>query len=70
MSLLCAVCALRLTRWVCLYARAAAENIATAQALKEQGNAHFKAGDYPQAIAAYHQIFMYVHGYSEKTGGG
>jgi len=51
-SLLCAVCALRLTRWVCLYARAAAENIATAQALKEQGNAHFKAGDYPQAIAA------------------
>ena len=46
-----------------------ATNIAKAQALKEEGNAAFKAGDYPKAIAAYHQIFMYVHGYSLSSGG-
>jgi hypothetical protein len=31
-------------------------NIATAPALKEEGNARFKEGDYPKAIAAYHQV--------------
>jgi len=49
-------------------ARTVAANISKAQALKEQGNAHFKEGQYPQAIAAYHQIFMYVHGYSQSSG--
>lgn len=70
---------------------AAAENIAKALDLKEQGNAAFKAGDYKQAMTAYHQvrarhprqqsrpatpcpspglqIFMYVHGFSEGSGG-
>merc|ERR1719375_737755 len=47
-----------------------AANIAKAHALKEQGNAHFKEGNFPQAMAAYHQIFMYVHGYSQSSGGG
>lgn len=34
---------------------AAADNIAKALDLKEEGNTHFKAGDYKKAIAAYHQ---------------
>ena len=38
-------------------------------ALKDEGNQHFKTGDYPKAIAAYHQIFMYVHGYSVGSSG-
>lgn len=44
--------------------------IETAVSLKEQGNAAFKEGDYKQAMTAYHQIFMYVHGYSQSSGGG
>lgn len=46
-----------------------ADNIAKALGLKEEGNEHFKAGDYRKAIAAYHQIFLYVHGYSQGSGG-
>ena len=45
------------------------KNIARAQALKEEGNAAFKGGDYKKAMAAYHQIFLYVHGYSLSSGG-
>eukprot|EP00967_Tisochrysis_lutea_P124133 scaffold207302_cov39-Tisochrysis_lutea.AAC.3 len=37
-------------------AMTAAENIAKALELKEEGNAAFKAGDYKKAIAAYHQV--------------
>ena len=33
-----------------------AANIAKAQALKEEGNARFKEGDYAKAMAAYHQV--------------
>ena len=33
-----------------------AKNLEQAMALKEQGNQHFKEGDYPKAIAAYHQV--------------
>jgi len=47
-----------------------ARNIMTAAQLKEQGNAAFKEGDYPSAIAAYHQIYMYVNGYSSSGGVG
>jgi len=47
----------------------ASANIAKAQALKDQGNAAFKEAKYSEAIAAYHQIFMYVHGYSQGSGG-
>lgn len=46
------------------------KNILTAVQLKEQGNLAFKEGDYPAAIAAYHQIYMYVNGYSSSGGGG
>lgn len=46
-----------------------AANISKAQALKEEGNLAFKNGDYQQAMTAYHQIFMYVHGYSLSSGG-
>lgn len=42
-------------------ARTVAANISKAQALKEQGNAHFKEGQYPQAIAAYHQASRAHH---------
>lgn len=42
-------------------------HIAKAQELKEEGNKHFKEGDYQKAMAAYHQIFMYVNGYSESS---
>ena len=48
---------------------AAADNIAKALSLKEEGNTCFKAGDYKGAMAAYHQIFMYVHGFSASSGG-
>jgi len=51
----------------------AAKNISTAFQLKDQGNAAFKEGDFPAAISAYHQIFMYVNGYSSTgrpSGGG
>jgi len=47
-----------------------AKNIAKALELKEEGNQHFKEGNYQKAMAAYHQIFMYVHGYSASAGGG
>lgn len=46
----------------------AAKNIATAVALKAAGNAAFKEGRYQDAITAYHQIFMYVNGYSASSG--
>ena len=46
------------------------KNILTAVQLKEQGNLAFKEGDYPAAIAAYHQIYMYVNGYSSSGGVG
>ena len=38
-----------------VWSSAASVNIAKAQALKEQGNVHFKEGDYPKALACYHQ---------------
>lgn len=41
------------------------KNIAKALELKEQGNEAFKQGDYRKAMGAYHEIFMYVHGFSE-----
>jgi tetratricopeptide (TPR) repeat protein len=47
-----------------------AKNISTAVALKEQGNSAFKEGDYAKAMVAYHQIYMYVNGYSSGGGGG
>ncbi|KAL1521202.1 hypothetical protein AB1Y20_022753 [Prymnesium parvum] len=43
----------------------AADHIAKALQLKDEGNAHFKAGEYVAAMTAYHQIFLYVHGFSE-----
>ena len=43
------------------------ENIAKALELKESGNQHFKAGEYKKAMTAYHEIFMYVHGFSEGS---
>eukprot|EP00325_Prymnesiales_sp_UTEX-LB-985_P005138 CAMPEP_0174697336 /NCGR_PEP_ID=MMETSP1094-20130205/3229_1 /TAXON_ID=156173 /ORGANISM="Chrysochromulina brevifilum, Strain UTEX LB 985" /LENGTH=264 /DNA_ID=CAMNT_0015894289 /DNA_START=44 /DNA_END=838 /DNA_ORIENTATION=- len=42
------------------------QNIEKARALKEEGNQRFKEGNYPAAMAAYHQIYMYVHGYSSS----
>lgn len=42
-------------------------NIAKALELKAQGNEAFKAGNYKEAMVAYHQIFMYVHGFSEGS---
>jgi len=51
-------------------ASAVEANLATAQKLKEKGNAAFKAGDYQAAMQAYHQIYMYVHGYSGGNGCG
>ena len=48
----------------------AAENIATALDLKAKGNEAFKAGNYKEAMVHYHQIFMYVHGFSEGSGSG
>ena len=47
----------------------AAKNIEKAQLLKEEGNAAFKNGEYQKAMSAYHQIFMYVHGYSASSAG-
>lgn len=47
---------------------AAAVNIAKAKELKAQGNEAFKAGNYNAAMVHYHQIFMYVHGFSEGSG--
>ena len=44
-------------------------NIAKALELKAQGNEAFKAGSYKEAMVAYHQIFMYVHGFSEGSTG-
>ncbi|EOD23280.1 hypothetical protein EMIHUDRAFT_239918 [Emiliania huxleyi CCMP1516] len=46
-----------------------ATNLAKAAALKEEGNEAFKRGDYKAAMIAYHQIYMYVHGFSETSGG-
>ena len=48
----------------------ATDNIAKALGYKEEGNAHFKAGEYKKAMVAYHNIFMYVHGFSEKRDAG
>ena len=33
-----------------------AKNIAKALELKEEGNQHFKEGNYQKAMAAYHQV--------------
>jgi len=46
----------------------AVKNIEKALALKEEGNQRFKEGNYQAAMTAYHQIFMYVHGYSSSGG--
>ena len=51
-------------------ASAAETNIATALDLKAKGNEAFKAGNYKEAMVHYHQIFMYVHGFSEGSGSG
>ena len=48
----------------------ATDNIAKALGYKEEGNTHFKAGEYKKAMVAYHNIFMYVHGFSEKRDAG
>lgn len=45
----------------------ARESIAKALDLKEKGNEAFKNGDYKKAMTAYHEIYMYVHGYSEGS---
>ena len=44
-------------------------NLAKARELKAQGNEAFKAGDYKAAMVHYHQIYMYVHGFSEGSSG-
>ena len=44
-----------------------AEHISKALELKEAGNQAFKQGEYKKAMAAYHEIFMYVHGFSEGS---
>jgi hypothetical protein len=48
---------------------AATAAIAKALDLKEKGNQAFKNGEYRAAMTAYHEIFMYVHGYSEGNAG-
>jgi len=46
-------------------------HIAKALQLKEAGNEHFKKGNYRDAMVAYHEIYMWVNGFSEgSTGGG
>lgn len=45
------------------------ENIAKALDLKEKGNQAFKNGDYKVAMTAYHEIYMFVHGFSEGSSG-
>jgi len=42
-------------------------NIDKAIELKQQGNEFFKAGNFKKAMVSYHEIFMYVHGFSEGS---
>ena len=42
-------------------------NISKARALKEEGNVHFKAGEYKKAMTSYHQIFLHVHGFGSAA---
>lgn len=46
----------------------AADAIEQARALREEGNRLFKAGEVRQALAEYHKIYMYVHGYKARGG--
>jgi tetratricopeptide (TPR) repeat protein len=48
---------------------AAKEAIAQASAFREEGKALFQAGKYKEALAEYHKIYMYVHGFSLKGTG-
>eukprot|EP00741_Cyanophora_paradoxa_P022659 tig00021493_g21884.t1 len=41
------------------------DKIKKALELKEKGNALYKAGDVKGAVAAYHEIYMYVHGLTD-----
>lgn len=44
----------------------AAKHIAKAEAFREAGKVHFQAGNYRAALAEYHQIYLYVNGFSAK----
>jgi len=46
------------------------DNLRTAERFREVGKAHFQAGDYKAALVEFHQIYMYVHGFSPKGGSG